>query len=59
MFYKLYGYNMDSTSVLTKVVNMAAKKSMTTVPASKVPLEIDHVIKFATVCDFSNPFEYT
>ena len=59
MFYRLYGYNMDSSSVLTKVVNMAAKKSLTTVPASKVPLEIDHVIKFAKVCDFSNPFEYT
>ena len=59
LFFKLYGYHMDNSSILTKVLNLAARKSMTTVPAAKVPLEISHVVRFAQVCDMSNPFEIT
>ena len=59
MFYRLYGYHMDNTSILTKVLNLAAKKCLTTVPAAKVPLEVSHVIRFSQVCDMDNPFEVT
>ena len=59
LFYRLYGFNQDNSNVLTKVLNMAAKKQLSTVPATKIPLEINHLCDFAQVIDNQNPLHFT
>lgn len=59
MFYRLYGFNLDNGHILTKVLNMAAKKQLSTVPATKIPLEISHLCDLAQVIDRQNPLHFT
>ena len=56
MFYRVYGYDFDTSSVLLKFLNMSAKKSLTTAPATKKPLEIDHLINMLKIANLQNPF---
>ena len=59
IFYRFYGYTLDNTAISTRVLNMAAKKQLSTVPATKAPLEIHQLQKFLQVCDYSCPFQMT
>ena len=59
LFYSIYGFDMDNSSILTKLLNLGAKKELSTVPATKLPLEVDHVKQFINICDPGNPFEVT
>ena len=59
LFYRIYGFDMDNSSILTKLLNLGAKKELATVPATKLPLEVDHVKQFINICDPGNPFEVT
>ena len=56
MFYKVYGFHADMSSILYKLLNMAAKKSLNTAPATKTPLDIKHLMTMVQFADMSNPF---
>ena len=58
LFYKLYGMEVDMSLVQYKLLNMAARKSLSTVPATKTPLEPEHIIRFIELADPNNPFEF-
>ena len=44
---------------MTKILNMAAKKQLSTMPKTKSPLEPDHIIKFLQVANLDCPFQVT
>ena len=53
--YKLYGYQVDTGDIIFRLLNMAAKKSLTTIPAAKPPLELEHIINMSQIIDWTNP----
>mgnify|MGYP001550464899 CR=1 FL=1 len=58
-FYKAYGFQLDTSDIIFKLFNMAAKKTLNTVPSPKLPLEYHHLLQFLRVADMSNPFHMT
>ena len=58
-FYKAYGYVLDTTDIVFKLFNMAAKKSLNTVASPKLPLQYHHLLLFLQVADLANPFHLT
>ena len=57
-FYKLYGFTVDTSAIIFKLLNMAAKKRLTTVPAEKPPLEIGHILAMGDIIDYSDPSQF-
>ena len=58
-FYKAYGFHLDSSNIVFKLFNMSAKKSLTTVPCPKLPLQYHHLLRFIQLADMTNPFHLT
>ena len=58
-FYKAYGFQLDTSNIVFKLFNMAAKKSLNTVPSPKLPLQYHHLLRFMQLADMSNPFHLT
>ena len=58
-FYKAFGFQLDTNDIIFKLFNMAAKKSLNTIPSPKLPLQYHHLLQFLQVADMSNPFHMT
>ena len=58
-FYRAYGFTIDSSDIVFKLFNMAAKKSLNTVPSPKLPLQFHHLCQFVHLADLENPFHLT
>ena len=56
-FYKLYGINLDTADIVFKLLNMSAKKHLTTAPAQKPPLEFAHLLSMITIVNPNDPTE--
>ena len=56
LLYQIYGYNLDTGLVQLKFLNRGAKKVLSTVPATKAPLEPKHLVAFIQIMDSDNPF---
>ena len=54
-FYRLHGYQVDTACIVFKLLNMSAKKSLSTTPAAKPPLELAHILRFKDILDQHNP----
>ena len=59
LLYKVYGYQVDTSSILIKLLNMSAKKSLNTAPATKRPLDTDQLIAMIQAVDPGDPFQVT
>ena len=57
LFYKVYGYFIDTSSIMVKLLNMSAKKSLNTSPATKRPLEVSQLLAMIQHVNSQDPFQ--
>ena len=53
--YALFGFSVDTTNIIFKLVNKAARKHLSVVPAEKPPLELAHILQIMTMIDIQDP----
>lgn len=56
-FYKLYGVHLDTADIVFKLLNMSAKKHLTTAPVQKPPLEFAHLLQMISIVNSQDPTE--
>ena len=57
IFYRVYGFHVDTESILFKFLNMSAKKCLSTMPVTKRPLDPEHLLAIINHTDQQNPFQ--